>query len=67
MLDQPPFFDARTFMNNNSLQATTRRQFFKETGVGLGSIALASLLDDKLFAQQIQHHAPDFAATNTAT
>ncbi len=45
-------------MNNDTLQSATRRHFFKEAGVGLGSIALASLLNDKLFAQQIQHHAP---------
>jgi hypothetical protein len=30
--------------------ARTRRHFFRDCGVGLGSIALASLLDDKLFA-----------------
>ncbi|MGH9768646.1 MAG: DUF1501 domain-containing protein, partial [Blastocatellia bacterium] len=29
----------------------TRRWFFKECGIGLGSLALASLLDDKAFAQ----------------
>src|SRR5690606_13989407 len=29
----------------------TRRHFFRDCGIGLGSIALASLLDDKLFAQ----------------
>ncbi len=45
-------------MDNNSLQSKTRRHFFQEAGVGLGSIALAGLLDDKLFAQQIQQHAP---------
>ena len=28
----------------------TRRWFFKECGIGLGSVALASLLDDKAFA-----------------
>ncbi len=35
---------------NESLLATTRRQFFSRCGMGLGSIALASLLGDKLFA-----------------
>ena len=32
------------------LQYRTRRQFFKDCGTGLGTIALASLLNDKLFA-----------------
>ncbi len=35
---------------NNSLKLSTRRHFFKECGVGLGSIALSSLLNDSLFA-----------------
>src|ERR1700693_2634519 len=32
------------------LKYRTRRQFFKDCGTGLGTIALASLLNDKLFA-----------------
>jgi Protein of unknown function (DUF1501) len=36
--------------NSDLLLARTRRHFFRDCGVGLGSIALASLLDDKLFA-----------------
>src|SRR5262245_63172528 len=32
------------------LKHRTRRQFFKDCGVGLGTIALASLLNEKLFA-----------------
>jgi uncharacterized protein (DUF1501 family) len=32
------------------LKYRTRRQFFKDCGVGLGTVALASLLNDKLFA-----------------
>src|SRR3954465_7354099 len=32
------------------LQAQTRRQFFSRCGLGLGSIALASLLGENLFA-----------------
>src|SRR5213075_226080 len=32
------------------LQSTTRRQFFSRCGMGLGSIALASLLGENLFA-----------------
>jgi uncharacterized protein (DUF1501 family) len=35
----------------------TRRHFFKECGVGLGSIALASLLDEKALAQNTPHSA----------
>jgi hypothetical protein len=35
---------------SNLALARTRRHFFRDCGVGLGSIALASLLDDKLFA-----------------
>src|SRR5436190_3600283 len=35
---------------SESLRATTRRQFFSRCGMGLGSIALASLLGDRLFA-----------------
>src|SRR6266699_3075255 len=34
----------------NILQALTRRQFFSRCGMGLGSIALASLLGENLFA-----------------
>ena len=29
----------------------TRRWFFKECGIGLGSLALASLMEESLFAQ----------------
>ena len=34
----------------STILARTRRHFLRDCGVGLGSIALASLLDDKLFA-----------------
>jgi hypothetical protein len=33
------------------LKYRTRRQFFKDCGVGVGGLALASLLDDRLFAK----------------
>src|SRR5262249_18587670 len=33
------------------LKYRTRRQFFKDCGVGVGSLALASLLDERLFAK----------------
>ncbi len=37
-------------LRDELLLARTRRQFFKDCGVGLGTIALASLLNDHLFA-----------------
>ena len=33
-----------------SLLDVTRRHFFRQAGFGLGAIALASLLDERLFA-----------------
>jgi hypothetical protein len=45
----------------NSLRATTRRQFFSRCGMGLGSIALASLLGDNLFAADAPKLANPFA------
>ncbi len=36
------------------LKARTRRHFFRDCGVGIGSVALASLLDDRLFAESIR-------------
>lgn len=44
--------------NNDLVLARTRRQFFRDCGVGLGSIALASLLDDKLFAAPMAPENP---------
>jgi len=40
----------------------TRRWFFKECGIGLGSLALASLLDDKVFAASSQQSAIGLSA-----
>ena len=34
-----------------SLKEVTRRHFFQQAGIGIGSVALASLLDERLFAQ----------------
>jgi uncharacterized protein (DUF1501 family) len=34
-----------------NLQNQTRRHFFRQTGFGLGAMALSSLLDERLFAQ----------------
>ena len=43
----------------------TRRWFFKECGIGLGSLALASLLENSLFAQsQSAIRNPQSAITN---
>jgi hypothetical protein len=39
------------------LKFRTRRQFFRDCGVGLGTVALASLLNDKLFAAQAKQDA----------
>jgi Protein of unknown function (DUF1501) len=35
---------------SEALRTITRRHFFKESGVGIGSLALTALLDDRLFA-----------------
>jgi hypothetical protein len=38
------------FQDDESLQARTRRHFFRSAGFGIGSLALTSLLDERLFA-----------------
>src|ERR1017187_8084250 len=56
------------FMNpyEESLRYRTRRQFFRDCGVGLGSVALASLLNQNLLAatanspNPLAPHAPHF-------
>src|SRR5438105_279319 len=40
------------------LRAITRRHFFKQSGFGIGGLALSALLDDKLFAQAADPMAP---------
>ena len=47
------------FFQEEHLKWSTRRHFFKQCGVGLGSVALASLLNEELFAS-----APAPAAVN---
>ncbi len=37
-------------MNDDRLKAITRRHFFKQSGYGIGSLALGSLLNETLFA-----------------
>ena len=41
-----------------ALKKITRRHFFKQAGFSLGSMALASLLDEKVFAQGSDPFAP---------
>jgi hypothetical protein len=46
------------------LQFVTRRKFFQQCGTGMGALALASLLNEKLFAAdapQAHHIGPHFA------
>ena len=38
-------------MDPDILRAITRRHFFKQSGFGIGGVALSALLDDRLFAQ----------------
>ncbi|MDQ3258537.1 MAG: DUF1501 domain-containing protein, partial [Acidobacteriota bacterium] len=47
------------YINNDQemLRAFTRRHFFKQTGFGIGGLALTALLDEKLFAQSAANSA----------
>ncbi|MFL5338574.1 MAG: DUF1501 domain-containing protein [Gemmataceae bacterium] len=45
-------------LRDEILLARTRRQFFRDCGVGLGSVALASLLNEQLFAAPKDELAP---------
>ena len=42
----------------STLRDITRRHFFKQSGFGIGGVALSALLDDRLFAQQQQAAGP---------
>ena len=44
--------DTTVTMNLLSLRTITRRHFFRDVGFGIGSLALTSLLDERLFAEQ---------------
>lgn len=44
---------------HNPLQQTTRRQFFSRCGLGLGSIALASLMADGKLHASLPEHLPN--------
>ncbi len=51
-------------MDPDLLRAITRRHFFRQTGFGIGGLALTALLDEKLFAQggdPLAPRAPHFA------
>ena len=48
----------------NNLRDITRRHFFKQSGFGIGGVALSALLDERLFAAQenpLAARAPHFA------
>ncbi len=47
--------------HTNRLRDITRRHFFREAGFGLGGVALASLLDERLFAAARQEDAAALA------
>lgn len=52
-------------MDSRTLRAITRRHFFRQSGFGIGGLALSSLVDQRLFAQQpdspLAPRAPHFA------
>src|SRR6266542_811571 len=52
-------------MDPKTLRAITRRHFFRQSGFGIGGLALSSLVDPRLFAQQrdnpLAARAPHFA------
>src|SRR4026208_700051 len=52
-------------MDPKLLRAITRRHFFKQSGFGIGGVALSALLDERLFAEQaagpVVQRAPHFA------
>src|SRR6476659_1015500 len=52
-------------MDPTILREITRRHFFKQSGFGIGGVALSTLLNDRLFAQQpdtpFTARAPHFA------
>jgi len=51
----------KPFAQNDSRAEVTRRQFFSRCGMGLGSIALASLLGDKAFGADVPKLVNPFA------
>lgn len=45
-------------MSQDKVVSSTRRHFFKQAGFGIGSLALASLIDEQSFADQLLSYAP---------
>jgi hypothetical protein len=45
-------------MDPSILRTITRRHFFKQSGFGIGGLALSALLDESSFAQQPGRAAP---------
>src|SRR5580765_2834557 len=43
------------------LKKSTRRHFFQSAGFGIGSLAMASITNPRLFAQALASKAPHFA------
>jgi hypothetical protein len=61
--------NTQQFLSHEALRATTRRHFFRQCGVGLGGMALTSLLHDRLLGAEsakpvnpLAARAPHFAA-----
>jgi hypothetical protein len=52
-------------MDVRTLRAITRRHFFRQSGFGIGGLALTSLFDQRMFAQNVENplapKAPHFA------
>src|SRR5215211_3586045 len=51
---------------NDALRDLTRRHFFKQAGFGIGSLALASLIDERLLASAGSAHAGEATASAAA-
>ena len=47
--------------NHKMLKKSTRRHFFQSAGFGIGSLAMASITNPRLFAQAVASKAPHFA------
>jgi len=52
------------YFSQEAIRASTRRHFFRQCGVGLGGIALTSLLNEKLFAANSALRTPHSAFDN---
>jgi hypothetical protein len=48
-------------MNDDAIRAITRRHFFRDAGFGIGSLALGSLVNDRLFAAE-PYVGPNFSS-----